>query len=146
MAFNALYLYLGVWAVLGLKAGVWNNAFPFSTVLVIFAFVVLFSVVMIATVITENGPSGLLTAFTLLIFSPVLAAHQQITPAFSSELYRKIFRSLYWMPPKSAETINAMRRLIQNRPLEIDWIVGTSAAFALACYAVTIIYFNRKDY
>src|SRR5262245_52683563 len=102
MAFNALYLFVGVWAVLGLKAAVWINAFPLSTVLVIFAFVVLFSVVMVASVITENGPAGLLTAFTLLMFSPVLAAHQQITPAFSTELYRQIFRSLYWVLPKSA--------------------------------------------
>jgi ABC-type transport system involved in multi-copper enzyme maturation permease subunit len=146
MAFNAAYLFVGVWAVLGLKAGVWNNRFPLSTILVIFAFIVLFSVVMIGSVITENGPSGLLAAFTLLIFSPVLAAHAQITPAFSSELYRRAFRSLYWVLPKSAETIAAMRRLIQDRPLDINWVVGTSVLFALACYVGTLIYFTRKDY
>jgi len=146
MTFNAAYLFVGVWIVLGLKAGVWNNNFPESAVLVIFAFIVLFSVVMIASVITENGPAGLLAAFTLLIFSPILAAHEQITPAFSSELYRKVFRSLYWVLPKSAETISAMRRLILNRPLDINWVVGTSAIFALACYVCTMIYFARKDY
>src|SRR5215467_13205995 len=84
MAFNALYLFVGVWAVLGFKSDVWNNAFPLSTALVIFAFIVLFSVVMISSVITENGASGLLTAFTMLIFSPILAVHERITPAFSS--------------------------------------------------------------
>jgi ABC-type transport system involved in multi-copper enzyme maturation permease subunit len=146
MAFNAAYLFVSVWAVLGLKAGVWNNGFPLSTILVIFAFIVLFSVMMVASVITENGPAGLLAAFTLLIFSPVLAAHEQITPTFSSELYRRMFRSLYWVLPKSAETIGAMRRLIFDRPLEINWVVGTSALFALVCYAATLIYFTRKDY
>ena len=146
MAFNAMYLFVGVWAVLGLKSDVWNNAFPMSSILVIFAFIVLFSVVMIASVITENGPVGLLAAVTMLIFSPILAAHERITPAFSSELYRRIFRSLYWILPKSAETIGAMRRLILNRPLDITWVVGTSAVFALACYIGTVIYFTRKDY
>ena len=146
MAFNAAYLFVGVWAVLGFKSDVWNNAFPLSSLLVVFAFIVLFSVVMISSVITENGASGLLTAFTLLIFSPVLAAHEHITPTFSSELYRKIFRSMYWILPKSAETISAMRRLILNRPLDIDWVVGSSALFALACYVGTVIYFERKDY
>jgi ABC-type transport system involved in multi-copper enzyme maturation permease subunit len=146
MAFNAAYLFLGVWVVLGLKSGIWNNGFPLSTILAIFAFVVLFSVVMIVSVITESGPAGLLAAFTLLVFSPVLAAHEQITPAFSSELYRQVFRSLYWVLPKSAETIGAMRRLITDRSLDINWVVGTSAAFALVCYIVTMVYFTRKDY
>jgi hypothetical protein len=40
----------------------------------------------------------------MLIFSPILAAHEQIAPAFSSELYRRVFRSLYLVLPKSAET------------------------------------------
>jgi ABC-type transport system involved in multi-copper enzyme maturation permease subunit len=146
MAFNATYLFVGVWVVLGLKSGIWNNGFPLSTILAIFAFVVLSSVVMIVSVITESGPAGLLAAFTLLVFSPLLAAHEQITPAFSSELYRQVFRSLYWVLPKSAETIGAMRRLITERSLDINWVVGTSAAFALVCYIVTMVYFTRKDY
>jgi hypothetical protein len=132
--------------VLGLKSGIWNNGFPLSTILAIFAFVVSFAVVMTVSVMTENAPAGLLVAFTMLIFSPILAAHEQITPAFSSELYRQVFRSLYWVLPKSAETIGAMRRLIVDRPVDINTVVGTSALFALTCYLGTVIYFARKDY
>src|SRR5207237_3413067 len=97
MAFNAAYLFLGVWTVLGLKAGVWNHGFPLSTLLAIFAFVILFSVVMVVSVTSESAPAGLLVASTMLMFSPLLAAHEQITPALSSELYRRTFRSLYWL-------------------------------------------------
>jgi len=146
MAFNAAYLIAGVWFVLGMKSGVWTRGFPISSLLVIFAFVVLFSVVMLVSVITENGPAGLLAAYTLFLFSPVLAAHERITPVLSRELYRVIFRSLYWIVPKSAETIGAMRRLIADQPLDIGWVVGTSSAFALLCYVVTMVYFTRKDY
>src|SRR5262249_35495186 len=71
MAFNGVYLFVGVWAVLGLKSGVWNNAFPISTILVVFGFIVLFSVVMLVSVTTENAPAALLAAFTMLIFSPI---------------------------------------------------------------------------
>ena len=87
--------------------------------------------------------TGEFPAYTV---SPVLAAHEQITPALSSELYRRVFRSMYWIVPKSAETIGAMRRLITERPLELNWVVGTSFAFALVCYIATVIYFTRKDY
>jgi ABC-type transport system involved in multi-copper enzyme maturation permease subunit len=80
------------------------------------------------------------------MFSPVLAAHDRITPAFSSEFYRDAFRGLYWILPKSAETIGAMRRLILDQPLELGWVVGTSFVYALACYIVTMVYFTRKDY
>jgi len=146
MAFNAAYLFLGVWFVLGLKSGVWNQGFALSTALAIFAFIVLFSTVMMVSVITENAPAGLLAAYALLMFSPVLAQHERITPAFSTELYRQIFRSLYWAVPKSAETIGAMRRLITDSPLEIGWVLGTSLVFALGCYVVTMVYFMRKDY
>jgi ABC-type transport system involved in multi-copper enzyme maturation permease subunit len=146
MAFNAIYLMVGVWLVLGLKSGIWVQGFPLSSLLVIFAFVVLFSLVMMASVISENAAVGLLVAYTLLMFSPVLAAHDRITPVFSKELYRQIFRFLYWIVPKSAETIGAMRRLILDRPLELQWVIGTSAAFAICCYVVTMVYFTRKDY
>jgi ABC-2 type transport system permease protein len=146
MAFNATYLIVGVWLVLGVKSGIWTRGFPLSTVFAIFAFVVLFSVVMMVSVMTENGPAGLLAGYTLLMFSPVLAAHEQITPVLSRELYRAVFRTLYWIAPKSAETIGAMRRLINDRPLAVEWVVGTSLAFALACYVITMIYFTRKDY
>jgi ABC-type transport system involved in multi-copper enzyme maturation permease subunit len=146
MAFNAAYLIGGVWLVLGMKSGIWTTGFPFSTFLAVFAFIVLFSMVMLASVVTENGPAGLLAGSTLLMFSPVLAAHEEITPALSRELYRVLFRWIYWMLPKTAETIGAMQRLITQRPLDIGWAVGSSLAFALACYVVTVIYFTRKDY
>ena len=146
MAFNAGYLFIGVWAMLGFKSGIWNYGFPLSAVLVIFGFVVLFSLVMVVSVTSESGPAGLLTAFTVLVFSPILAAHERITPAFSSESYRRVFRLTYWVLPKSAETIGAMRRLILEQPLEINYVVGTSLVFALICYVVTVFYFTRKDY
>jgi ABC-2 type transport system permease protein len=140
MAFNAAYLFLGVWLVLGYKSDIWTRGFPLSTFLAIFAFVVLFAVVMMVSVMTESSPAGLLAGYTILMFSPVLAAHER------NELYRQTFRSLYWTLPKSAETIGAMRRLILGQPLELSWIVGTSLAYALACYIVTVVYFTRKDY
>ena len=146
MAFNADYLFLGVWLVLGMKSGVWTRGLPLSTFLAIFAFILLFCVVMMVSVITESSPAGALAGYTILIFSPVLALHDRITPAFSNELYRRIFRSLYWLLPKSAETIGAMRRLILGQPLELGWIVGTSLAYAVGCYIVTIVFFTRKDY
>jgi ABC-type transport system involved in multi-copper enzyme maturation permease subunit len=153
MAFNAAYLFLGVWIVLGWKSEVWNQGFPLGGVLAVFAFTVLFSVVMLVSVTTESAPAGLLVAFMMLVFSPILAAHEQITPAFSSELYRRVFRSLYWVVPKTAETVGAMRRLIEETPLEmfrkplqLEWVLGTSALFALVCYVATMIYFMRKDY
>ena len=146
MASNAAYLFLGVWLVLGLKSEIWTRGFPLSAFLAIFGFVVLFSVVMMVSVITESSPAGLLAGYTILMFSPILAAHERITPAFSNELYRQVFSSLYWTLPKSAETIGAMRRLILGQPLELGWIVGTSLAYALACYIITLVYFARKDY
>ena len=153
MAFNAAYLFFGIWVVLGWKSGIWNQGFPLSTVLAVFAFITLFSVVMLVSVTTESAPAGLLVAFMLLVFSPILAAHERITPAFSSELYRQIFRSLYWVLPKPAETIGAMQRLILEAPLEmfkkpldLNWVLGSSVAFALVCYVATMIYFSRKDY
>jgi ABC-type transport system involved in multi-copper enzyme maturation permease subunit len=146
MAFNAAYLFFGVWIVLGWKSGIWNHGFPLSTLLAIFGFIILFSVVLVVSVTSESGVAGLLAAATMLMFSPILAAHERITPAFSSELYRRVFRTLYWVLPKSAETIGAMRRLIVEQPLDISYVVGTSLAFALVCYVVTVVYFTRKDY
>jgi hypothetical protein len=53
---------------------------------------------------------------------------------------------MYWLLPKPAETIGAMRSLIMERTLDINWVVGTSAAFCLVCYVITMVYFTRKDY
>ncbi len=101
---------------------------------------------MTLSVMTENGPVGLLAGYAILMFSPVLAAHERITPAFSKELYREIFRSLYWVLPKVAEMIGAARRLIAGTPLEIGTVLWTSGLFTAGCFLVTLIYFSRRDY
>jgi hypothetical protein len=33
-----------------------------------------------------------------------------------------------------------------EQPLDLGYVVGTSVVFALVCYAVTVVYFTRKDY
>ena len=55
MALNAGYLIVGVWLVLGLKSGIWNTGFPKSTLLIVTAFVFLYSAVMTLSVMTENS-------------------------------------------------------------------------------------------
>jgi len=90
MAANGIYLMTGVWIVLGLKSGIWNTGFPLSSVLIIVAFTFLYAAVMTVCVVTENAPSGLLAGYTILMFSPVLAAHERFAPALSKEIYRDI--------------------------------------------------------
>jgi len=89
---------------------------------------------------------GLLAEYAALIFSPVLASHERINTALSTELYRDLIRSIYWVMPKIAELIGAMRRLISGRPMELTTVVWTPTLFAAACFVVTVIYFSRKDY
>ncbi len=130
--------------MLGLKSGIWNHGFA-PTFLAIFAFIVMFSVVTVVSV-TTNTPAALLVSFTMLIFSPILAAPgRDHTGLFFGTLPSGIPFDVLNVP-KPAETIGAMRRLILERPLDISWVVGTSVAFALVCYIVTMVYFTRKDY
>ncbi len=146
MALNAAYLMVGVWLVLGYKSGIWNTGFPKSTIFIVLAFVFLYSAVMAFSVMTENGSVGLLAGYAILMFSPILAAHERITPVFSKELYRDMFRSLYWVLPKVAELIGAVRGVIAGTPLEIEMVLATSALFAAGCFSITMIYFTRRDY
>lgn len=146
MAFNGAYLFIGVWVALGLKSGVWNSGFPLSIFLLVFAFVVLFALMALLSTVTENGPVGLLAAYTVLLFSPILALHDRITPAFSQELYRLAFRFLYWLLPKTAETISGMRRLITGQEQDLALVLLSSAAFGAICLGATMVYFTRKDY
>ena len=62
------------------------------------------------------------------------------------ELYRNMFRSMYWVFPKVAELIGAVWSLIVGTPLEIGTVLWTSALFTAGCFTVTVIYFARKDY
>lgn len=146
MALNTIYLMVGVWVMLGLKSGIWNTGFPISSIFIVIAFIFLYATVMMFSVITENGPAGLLAGYALLIFSPVLAAHEQITPVFSRELYRQVFRSLYWVMPKVAETIGATRSMISGTPLELGTVLATSTLFAAGSFLATVIYFLKRDY
>ena len=146
MTFNAVYLMVGVWVVMGIKSGIWNTGFPLSTILIVIAFVFLYVIVTALSVMSENAAVGLLAGYAVLMFSPVLAAHERITPVLSTELYRDVFRSLYWVVPKIAELIGAMRRLISGTPMELTTALWTSSLFAAVCFLVTVIYFSRKDY
>ena len=131
---------------MGVKSGIWNTGFPLSTILIVIAFIFLYVVVMALSVMSENAAVGLLAGYAILMFSPILAAHERITPVLSNELYRDIFRSLYWVVPKIAELIGAMRNLIAGTPMELTTVLWTSGLFATGCFAVTVLYFLRKDY
>ena len=113
----------------GCQVGHLEHGVPDVGLLIIVAFVFLYAVVMTLSVMTENAPIGLLGSCAVLMFSPVLAAHEQITPVLSRELYRDIFRSMYWVFPKIAELIGAVRSLIVGTPLGIGTGLWTSALF-----------------
>src|SRR5215471_14337112 len=100
IAANVLYLVFAVWLIFGLKTGVWTYGFLWSSVLTIFVFAVLLTVVVLIGVLWESAVIATMITFGIMLVSPILAQKTLLERLLTSETSRNVVRTLYYVLPK----------------------------------------------
>jgi ABC-type transport system involved in multi-copper enzyme maturation permease subunit len=146
VAANVFYLVIAVWLIFGLKTGVWTFGFLWSTVLTIFVFAVLLTVVLLIGVLWESAVVATMVTFGILLMSPILAQKHTIERLLTSEWSRNVVRGLYYVLPKVFDLGNMARQIVLGDPI-MSWMpVWSSLLFGVVVLGCGLFAFSRRNY
>ncbi len=146
IAFNILYLVTPVWFILGIKTGIWTGQFFYSTLLTIFAFAVLLTIVVVISVLSESAALATMVTFAVMILGLVVAQKATLERLLTSEWSRNVVRGLYYTLPKIWDLGRIARKLVMGMPVD-DWMpVWSSALFGAVTLSLGLYLFARRNY
>ena len=143
---NFIYLVLGVWAILGVKTGIWSPVFLLSIATTTFIFAVLLSVVVLVGVLFESAALSTMISVALMIMSPILAQTTLMMRLLSSEWSRQLWRTLYYSLPKVYDLGKMTLDAIQSRTFNGFMPIWTSAVFGVVILGAALAVFSRRDF
>src|SRR5215471_6257260 len=152
-AANLVYLIGSMWAIVVWKTKVVHPRFLMAGAVILFTFAALLAFAFLIGVVTSSTGVSLMATYALFFFGAILAAHDRIAAAVSTETSARIIQGLYWILPKTAELGQATVALVAGKAAP-DRLVhfnalavyGSTAAFAAAALALASWRFSRKDF
>ena len=152
-AANIVYLIGSMWAIVVWKTRVLHPRFLLSGVVILFTFAALLAFAFLVGTVTSSTGVSLMTTYALFFFGAVMAAHDRIAAAVSTEASARIVQALYWVLPKTAELGQATVTLVAGDAaperlarFSAVGVYGSTAVFALASLALASRIFSRKDF
>ncbi len=152
-AANVFYLIVSIWLIVGCKTSVWDPRPLRGGGIILFAITTLLAFAFLIGVITSSTAVSIMVTYGLFFLSSILAAHEKIEAALSSEWSAGVVRALYWILPKTAQLGQALVTLVSgghafHRAPAVDALAvyGTTALFALASVSLAAWLFSRKDF
>jgi ABC-type transport system involved in multi-copper enzyme maturation permease subunit len=147
MLANVVYFVGALFLIFGVKTGVWNVGFLFSTLSMTFAFACLFSLVVFLGMIFRNVAIPMIGSFLYLMVISGILQQREATLYLISEngIYRGFLDTLYYLLPQ----ISALQENIANQIMHtgVDWkpfvfSLGSSCLLLGGAAAA----FSRRDF
>ena len=152
-AVNVFYLIVSIWLIVGWKTGVWDARLLGGGLLILFAITALLAFAFLVGVVTSSTAVSIMATYAIFFVSSVLAAHEKIEAALSSEWTAGLVKTLYWVLPKTAQLGQAIVTLVSDgrgfrhaAAIEPFTVYGTTAIFAVAMLSLASWLFSRKDF
>lgn len=142
-----LYFIGGIWLGFGVRIGVWNGQFLFSSLTMSFMFACIFSMVLFLGVLFRNAAIPIIGAFIyLMIIDNQLDNREFILYMLSdSAIYHRILDGLYYIFPQISGMQRGLANQIQHTPVEwksfLQALLSSTAFFGASAYVM-----RRKDF
>jgi len=146
IATNVFYLVFAVWVIFGVKTGVWTVGFLWSSVLIVFIFAVLLTVVVLVGVLWESAVVATMVTFGIMLMSPILAQQSILERLLSSEWSRDTVRVMYYALPKVFDVGRIVRGLVLGDPMGGWMPIWSSALFGVVVLSAGLYVFSRRNY
>jgi ABC-2 type transport system permease protein len=144
---NVAYLVIGIWMLIGLKFGDWGAGLFYSIITITFTFMVLYSLIILVGILTRSSILAMMITYLLFfIFSPILAARDNIYLLFDNKFVEFIIDGFYYVLPKTQELGSVTADLARGSGIEDLQPIFTSLVFMILTLSLGIITFNKKDY
>jgi ABC-2 type transport system permease protein len=151
-ASNLVYLLGSIWVIVALKTHVFSGRFFLAGGVILFGIAALLAFAFLVGVVTSSTAVSIMATYALFFFSAMLAVHDKIAAALSSDLAARTINGLYWALPKTAELGKAAVALVAgdeiphlSKSLALAPFL-TTGAFTLVALALAVILFRRKDF
>ncbi|MBI4535512.1 MAG: ABC transporter permease subunit [Ignavibacteriae bacterium] len=147
MFVNVLYFIGAIWLTYGVKVGVWNSGFLFSSFSITFVFACLYSLIAFLAVLSRGSPIPIIGAFLyLFVIGGLLESREQVLYLISENtLYRSLIDGLYYVMPQ----ISAMQAGITNQIMEtsINWKPFVQSILSAGLFfGVGVAVLSRRDF
>ncbi|MCB0721529.1 MAG: ABC transporter permease subunit [Ignavibacteriae bacterium] len=142
------YLVGVIWLIVSLKTGVWHFTFLLSIIGFTFIFAVLYSLILLVGLISQNTIITILV--NMLLFIPitgVLSNREHLIYTFiTNGVVKGIIDFIYYILPKPWDMHDMMLKIIAGQPVDSWQPLITSSIFMVTMLALSIYYFKKKDY
>lgn len=150
---NLAYLIGAIWLTIVWKTGVVNPRFLLSGVVILFATATLMAFGFLIGVVTSSTNVSIMSTYALFFVSAILAGHDKIEAALSSEWSAGAVHALYVALPKTSALGAAVVQLVAgglfpDRGGDHVTIAtfASTALFGAACLGLAAYLFKRKDF
>ncbi len=146
VALNIIYIIFGLWLVIGIKTGIWDFNFLYTSAGTLFMFAAFYPFIIITGLYFKNTPIILIVALMIYTLSQPLAFREFGIAFFNNKLFEYPVEALYWILPKSYElSFLVIRNLAEGSAVE-SWTPVTSTIIStLGIFMVGIFFFSRKN-
>ena len=151
-AANLLYLLGSIYIIVTWKTKVAHPRFLLAGATILFTIAALLAFAFLVGVVTSSTGVSLMATYAVFFFAAILAAHQKIAAAMSSDTSAGIVHALYWIFPKTAElgraTVASVGGVTFHRLAQTNLfaVYGSTALFGAATLALACWLFSRKDF
>lgn len=152
-AANVAYLIVSIWLIVIWKTHVVHPRFLMGGAIILFVIAALLAFAFLIGVVTSSTAVSIMASYAIFFFSALLAAHDRIEAALSSELNAKIVHVLYLVLPKTSELGGAVIAMVAGEVIPRQMAENlapapfvTTALFGLGCLALASFLFHRKEF
>ena len=150
---NLVYLIGTMWLIVVWKTRVAHPRFLLGGAVIFFTIAVLMAFAFLVGVATSSTGVSLMGTYAVFFFASMLAAHEKIAAAVSTETAAKLVHGLYWVLPKTSELFRATVGLVSGGAgigrfgqINALAVYGSSFLFGAASLGLAAWLFSRKDF
>ena len=144
---NIAYLIITIWILVGLKFDVWSISFLSSILTITFAFATLYALIILIGILTQSSVLAMMISYLIFfIFSPILAARENIALFLDSKFSKTLLDILYYIIPQTSDLGSIAKDLALDQTVVSYQPIAVSLLFIILILYLSIIIFNKKDY
>lgn len=146
---NIFIFVLGIWLIISFKFNYWDFSFLLISLVIIFVFAVLYSLIVVFGVLTRTSILGMMIAYLIfLIISPLLQLYKlKLHTVITNGTIKTVLNGLYYVVPQTAELMGkTMVDLAFGRGITDLQPVFTSFLFLILMLMFSIVLFREKDF
>lgn len=144
IAINIVYVFTGIWIVLGIKTGIWNFNFFYAVAAIIFMSSAFYTFMIFISVLSKNTAVTIIVTYFMIVLTPMLAQREALK-FISNSVFMYFLDVLYWIVPKYVEVAVITKDLVQGNHIQSWTPVAGSLLTAIIVMNGAVYIFSKKD-